>query len=230
MPERDTGNNSQYRIFLVEDHPIFRLGLRDLIEQESAFHICGESDNIGSAWNMITNNLPDMVIIDISLTGRSGLELTKQLKDEYPELPTLVLSMHEESIYAERALKVGARGYIMKHETVNLLVDAINAVRAGKVYLSDKMTSEILVKMVGGTTKSPLPLECLTNRELEVFERIGGGLTTREISEQLNLSPKTIGTYRERIKEKLNIRNSSELSQRAVQWVEQRHTQSPSDS
>ncbi len=228
MPDKDI--NDKYRIFLVEDHPIFRLGLRDLIEQESTFHVCGESDNIGLAWNMITGNLPDMVIIDISLVGRSGLELTKQLKDEYPELPTIVLSMHEESIYAERALQVGARGYIMKHEAVNLIVDAINSVRAGKVFLSDKMTSEILVKMVGGTSKSPLPLECLTNRELEVFEMIGRGLTTREISEQLNLSAKTIGTYRERIKEKLNIRNSSELSHRAVQWVEQRHAPSQAGS
>ncbi len=230
MPERDMANNNKYRIFLVEDHPIFRRGLRDLIEQEGTFHVCGESDNIGSAWNMITSNLPDMVIIDISLVGRSGLELTKQLKDEYPALPTIVLSMHEESIYAERALQVGARGYIMKHEAVDLIVDAINSVRAGKVFLSDKMTSEILVKMVGGTSKSALPLECLTNREIEVFEMIGRGLTTREISEQLKLSAKTIGTYRERIKEKLNIRNSSELSQRAVQWVEQRHTPSQSDS
>ena len=230
MPERDIRKNNQFRIFLVEDHPIFRLGLRDLIEQESTFHVCGEADNIGLAWKMITNDLPDMVIIDISLAGRSGLELTKQLKDEYPELPTLVLSMHEESIYAERALQVGARGYIMKHEAVDLIVNAINSVRAGKVFLSDKMTSEILVKMVGGTSKGSLPLECLTNRELEVFEMIGRGLTTKEISEQLNLSAKTIGTYRERIKEKLNIRNSSELSQRAVQWVEQRHTHNQADS
>ena len=118
----------------------------------------------------------------------------------------------------------------MKHEAVDLIVDAINSVRAGKVFLSDKMTSEILVKMVGGTSKGSLPLECLTNRELEVFEMIGRGLTTKEISEQLNLSAKTIGTYRERIKEKLNIRNSSELSQRAVQWVEQRHTHNQADS
>ncbi len=229
MPGKNIKTDNKYQIFLVEDHPIFRRGLRDLIEQESAFHVCGEADNIGKAWDMITSNLPDMVIIDISLDGRSGLELTKQLKDEYPGLQTLVLSMHEESIYAERALQVGARGYIMKHEAINLIVDAINAVRAGKVFLSDKMTSEILVKMVGGTSKSSLPLECLTNRELEVFELIGQGSTTREISEHLNLSTKTIGTYRERIKEKLNLRNSAELYQRAVQWIEQRHTQNPAD-
>ena len=229
MPDSNIDTTPKFKIFLVEDHPIFRLGLRDLIEQEETFHVCGEADNVGTAWNMITKTLPDMVIIDISLVGRSGLELTKQLKDEYPNLPTLVLSMHEESIYAERALQVGARGYIMKHEAVDLIVDAINSVRKGKVFLSPKMTSEVLVKMVGGSTKSTLPLESLTNRELEVFEMIGRGLTTREISDQLILSAKTIGTYRERIKEKLKIRNSSELSQRAVQWVEQRHTQGQTD-
>ena len=222
--------NKQVRIFLVEDHPIFRLGLRELIEQESTFMVCGEADNIGSAWNLITNNLPDLVIIDISLVGRSGLELTKLLKDEHPELPTLMLSMHEESIYAERALQAGARGYIMKHEAADLIVDAITNVCAGKVYLSAKMTSEILYKMVGGSTKSTLPVECLTNRELEVFEMIGRGLSTREVSEKLCLSAKTIGTYRERIKEKLKIRNSSELTQRAVQWVEQRNDRTHPDS
>lgn len=221
----DSNNQKSFSIFLVEDHPIFRRGLRDLIEQDGSFQVCGEADNIGEAWNMITKSLPDMVIIDISLTGRNGLELTKQLKDEYPELPTLVLSMHEESVYAERALQVGARGYIMKHEAVNSIIEAINSVRSGKVFLSDRITSEILVKMVGGGSRSALPLESLTNRELEVFELIGRGMTTREISDQLSLSAKTIGTYRERIKEKLKIRNSSELSQRAVQWVEQRVSQ-----
>lgn len=220
-------NNEQINIFLVEDHPIFRLGLRDLIEQEATFNVCGEAESVGAAWNKINSNLPDLVIVDISLAGRSGLELTKLLKSEYPELPTLVLSMHEEALYAERALQAGARGYIMKHETTDLIVDAIHVVRSGKVYLSPKMTSEMLHKIVGGSSKGPLPQQCLTNRELEVFEMIGCGLTTREASERLCLSAKTIGTYRERIKEKLNIRNSSELSQRAVQWVEQRNSRAP---
>lgn len=214
-------NGERVEIFLVEDHPIFRLGLRDLIEQETGFHVCGEAKSIGSAWNMIRANLPDLVIIDISLVGRNGLELAKLLKDEYPELPTLMLSMHEEALYAERALQAGARGYIMKHETADLIIDAIHVVRSGKVYLSSKMTNEVLHKIVGGSNKGPLPQQCLTNRELEVFEMIGSGLSTREASERLCLSVKTIGTYRERIKAKLNLRNSSELSQRAVQWIEQ---------
>ncbi len=216
-----TDAKAQIRVFLVEDHPVFRLGLRELIEQELDLHVCGEAENVGTAWDKITRSNPDLAIIDISLVGRSGLELVKQLKDECPELPTLVLSMHEESLYAERALQAGARGYIMKHETADLIVDAIRKVRSGEVYLSAKMTSEILYKMVGGTSKGPLPQQCLTNRELEVFEMVGRGLTTREISNRLCLSAKTVGTYRERIKEKLKLRNASELTHRAVQWVEQ---------
>lgn len=222
-------NRAPYEIFLVEDHPIFRLGLRDLIEQVDGLHICGEADNIGDAWNKIVRTPPDMVIVDISLIGRSGLELTKQLSDEYPEIPAIVLSMHEDSIYAERALQVGARGFVMKHEAINCIVDAINTVRSGKVFLSATMTSELLIKMVGGAPKGSAPMEILTNRELEVFELIGRGMTTREISDQLSLSAKTIGTYRERIKEKLHLRNSSELSQRAVQWVEQGASRPASD-
>lgn len=222
-------NGNRVNIFLVEDHPIFRLGLRDLIEQEAGFYVCGEAENVGSAWNKIRADLPDLVIIDISLAGRNGLELTKLLKNEYPELPTLMLSMHEEALYAERALQAGARGYIMKHETADLIIDAIHVVRSGKVYLSPKMTSEVLHKIVGGSNKGPLPQQCLTNRELEVFEMIGNGLSTREASERLCLSVKTIGTYRERIKTKLNLRNSSELSYRAVQWIEQRNDRGSED-
>jgi DNA-binding NarL/FixJ family response regulator len=222
MPEfTAAGSKDHIRVFLVEDHPIFRLGLRELIEQELDLRVCGEGENIGSAWDRIVRSKPDLVIIDISLVGRSGLELVKQLKNEFPEMPTLVLSMHEESLYAERALQAGARGYIMKHETADLIVDAIRKVCRGEVYLSAKMTSSILFKMVGGASRGPLPEQCLTNRELEVFELIGKGLTTQEISGRLCLSAKTVGTYRERIKEKMELRNASELAQRAVQWVEQ---------
>ncbi len=222
MPEQPTSpGRAGIKVFLVEDHPIFRLGLRELIEQELDLQVCGEAENIGTAWEKISRTPPDLAIIDISLAGRSGLELVKQLKDELPDLPTLVLSMHEEALYAERALQAGARGYIMKHETSDLIVDAIRRVCRGEVYLSEKMTSNILFKMVGGTAKGPLPEQCLTNRELEVFEMIGRGLTTQEVSRRLCLSAKTVGTYRERIKEKMQLRNASELTQRAVQWVEQ---------
>ncbi|MDY6850170.1 MAG: response regulator transcription factor [Thermodesulfobacteriota bacterium] len=208
------------KILLVEDHPVFRLGLRELIEQEPDLLVCGEAKNVGEGWEQVSREQPDLVIVDISLDGRNGLELVKQLKKQIPQLPALVLSMYEESLYAERALQAGARGYIMKHETADLIIDVIRKVCAGEVYLSAKMTSEILAKMAGGT-HSQSPHQCLTSRELEVFEMIGHGLTTKEISTKLCLSTKTIGTYRERIKEKLNLRNTSALSHRAVQWVEQ---------
>ncbi len=216
------------RVFLVEDHPVFRLGLRELIEQEPDLQVCGEAKNVGEGWERVNRERPDLVIVDISLEGRNGLELVKQFKDQDPDLPTLVLSMHEESLYAERALQAGARGYIMKDETADLIIDAIRKVHAGEVYLSAKMTGEMLYKMVGGSTRSLLPHQALTNRELEVFEMIGRGRTTKEISDKLCLSAKTIGTYRERIKEKLNLRNASELSHRAVQWVEQEGSRDPS--
>lgn len=214
-------DGAKTRVFLVEDHPVFRLGLKELIDQEADLQVCGEAQGVGEAWEQVDRLRPDLVVVDISLTGRSGLELVKQIKDQIPNLPTLVLSMHEESLYAERALQAGARGYIMKHETSELIVDAIRRVCRGEVYLSGKMTSTILYKMVGGASKGLLPQECLTNRELEVFEMIGKGLTTQEISRRLCLSAKTVGTYRERIKEKLQLSNASELAQRAVQWVEQ---------
>lgn len=221
MAESTTSDKKPIRVFLVEDHPVFRLGLRELIEQELDLQVCGEAENIGTAWDRIVRIRPDLVVVDISLVGRSGLELVKQLKDEFAEMPTLVLSMHEEALYAERSLQAGARGYIMKHETSDLIVDAIRKVCSGGVYLSAKVTNNILYKMVGGPAKGPLPQQCLTNRELEVFEMIGRGLTTQEISKRLCLSAKTVGTYRERIKEKMQLRNASELAQRAVQWVEQ---------
>lgn len=217
----DDNNVKTIRVFLVEDHPVFRLGLRELIEQEPDLLVCGEAKSVGEGWEGVSRKRPDVVIVDISLEGRNGLELVKQLQEQMPGLPSLVLSMHEEALYAERALQAGARGYIMKHETADLIIDAIRRVHAGEVCLSAKMTSEMLCKMVGGGSRGPLPHQCLTNRELEVFEMIGRGLTTKAISDKLCLSAKTISTYRERIKDKLNLRNASELSHRAVQWVEQ---------
>jgi len=224
---RETDQQATIKVFLVEDHPVFRLGLRELIEQEPDLKVCGEAKSVGEGWEKIARSRPDLVIIDISLEGRNGLELVKQLKDQSPELPTLVLSMHEETLYAERSLRAGARGYIMKDEASELVVDAIRKVCSGEIYLSARMTKVMLSKMVGGPAGQAEPEQCLTNRELEVFELIGTGLTTQEISERLCLSAKTIGTYRERIKEKLGLRNASELTQRGVQWVEQRQLRDP---
>lgn len=209
------------RIYLVEDHPIFRLGLKELIEQEEDLAVCGEAEEIAEALVGIEAEKPDMVIVDVALKGRNGLDLVKTLEEIRPSLPILVLSMHEESIYAERAIRAGALGFIMKHETADKIITAVRSVLAGNVYLSDRMKTVLIGKLARKGAAEPLAPEAqLTDREIEVFEMMGRGMTTKEISDALYLSPKTIGTYRERIKEKLGHRNAVEMQRHAVQWVE----------
>ncbi|GAB4257611.1 MAG: response regulator transcription factor [Deferrisomatales bacterium] len=210
------------RIYLVEDHPIFRLGLRELIDEEADLQVCGETDDVGRALAEIGALRPDVVIVDIGLKGRSGLDLIKEVRDRYGDgVPTLVLSMYDEALYAERSLHAGARGYIMKQEAAESIVQALRCVLRGKVYLSENVVGQLVGKMVGrpqGADQSPV--ERLTDRELEVFRLIGRGRTTREIAATLHLSTKTIGTYRERIKEKLGLKNAAELVRHAVHWIE----------
>ncbi|MEW6486538.1 MAG: response regulator transcription factor [Thermodesulfobacteriota bacterium] len=209
------------RIFVVEDHPIFRLGLRELLEEESDFIVCGEADDIGSALEEIARTSPDLVIVDLSLKGRSGIDLLRDLRARYRDLPLLVLSMYDEALYAERALAAGARGYIMKQETSDSIVHAVRRVLEGKVYLSERVVGDLVGKLLhgggpGGGPGDRSPLERLTDRELEVFRLIGKGCTTGDIAERLHLSAKTIGTYRERIKEKLRLKNAAELTLHAI--------------
>jgi DNA-binding NarL/FixJ family response regulator len=211
----------EMKIYLVEDHPIFRRGLSDLIENEADLTVTGGAEDIGTAWKEIQEDIPDVILVDISLKGRNGLELVKMICDWKPELPILVISTHEENLYAERSLRAGARGYIMKHEAAEKVIEGIRQVAPGGVYLSSRMASTILAKSVGHAKANTIsPEESLSDRELQVFELFGTGLGTKEISVSLNLSAKTIGTYRERIKEKLSLKNSSELLRRAVNWVE----------
>lgn len=211
------------RVFLVEDHPIFRRGLCDLLEEEEDLEVCGEAEDVGSALEGIGRTRPDVVLVDISLKGRSGLELVKTLNGTDPDLPILMISTHEESLYAERSLRAGARGYVMKHETADSIVAAVRGVVAGNVWVSRRVASTLLARSVGETiAPTAPPEERLSDRELEVFALFGQGLTTQEVSDQLSLSPKTIGTYRDRIKEKLGLRNASELLRDAVHWLEQR--------
>ena len=208
------------RIMIVEDHPIFRLGLSELINQEDDLFVCGEAEDIIKAGNDIKTLKPDMVIVDISLKGRSGIELVKDINKNFKSMPVLVLSMHDESIYAERALVAGAKGYIMKQEASESIIKAIRCVLGGKIYASESIMGNILNKFVGQPNMKDKPaVERLTDRELEVFQFAGQGLTTKEIADRLNLSKKTIGTYRERIKEKLGLKNSAELIRFAVHWV-----------
>lgn len=214
------------RIFIVEDHAIFRMGLSELINQEDDLQVIGGVDNIDAALTEVVEVLPDLLIVDITLQGKNGIELIHALHEKLPELPMLVLSMHSESLYAERAFQAGAKGYIMKQEASDSVVDAIRTVLKGEVFASQHFLGSILNKFIGKNqnSNSMTPEMALAKRELEVFELIGQGLSTKDIAERLHLSVKTIGTYRERIKEKLHLKHGTELVKQAVRWVENDET------
>ncbi|MCP4747382.1 MAG: response regulator transcription factor [Desulfobacteraceae bacterium] len=205
------------KILIVEDHPIFRWGLSELINQEKDLLVCGQAEDSSQAWKAIDDLCPDLIIADITLQDSDGIELVKEITSKFHDLPVLILSMHDEFLYAEHALKAGARGYIMKEEAMELVVTAIRQVLDGKIYLSEKVKEHILESMTErAADKNKSPINRLTDREMEVFRFIGKGFSTREIADRLNLSIKTIGTYRERIKEKLNIKHANELVRCAV--------------
>jgi DNA-binding NarL/FixJ family response regulator len=208
-------------VFLVDDHPLVREHLTALIQHEADLQVCGAAADAPTALSLISRQVPDLVILDISLKRSNGLELIKSLKEMWPKLPVLVLSMHDEMLYAERSLRAGALGYITKEEaTVNVL-SAIRKVLRGQVYLSDRMAGRMMKRMVGGVAKEGgSPLEVLTDRELEVFQMLGRGLGTRQIAEELRLGIKTVESYRARIKEKLQLEDGNQLLQHAIQWVQ----------
>lgn len=209
------------RVFVVDDHSIVRQGIIQLINQEDDFEVCGEAEDAHQAMDGVRETKPDVVLVDLTLKDTSGLELIKNFKSLYEEMPMLVLSMHDESLYAERVLRAGARGYIMKQEATENVMVAMRQVLGGQVYVSPNIASKILHALVDGPGKGGgSPLDRLSDRELEVFQMIGRGISTREIAEKLFLSIKTVETYRAHIKEKLNLKNATELVQRAVQWVQ----------
>lgn len=212
-------NDKKTAVVIVEDHPMFRERLAELINREPDLKVCGEADNIRDGFDLITRGGAEVAIVDITLQGSSGLELLKNLKAAGVELPVLVLSMHDEALYAERVLRAGARGYITKSEASAKIMTALRQVLAGEIYLSSKMATKMLGQIAGGS-ESAIGLDRLTDRELEVFNLIGRGLTTREISEALNLGAATVETYRSRIKEKLQVENGARLQQEALRWVE----------
>ena len=210
------------RVLLVDDHPILRRGLVQLINAEPDLVVCGEAEDAPKAFEAAGVCQPDVAIIDISLKSGNGIELIKNLKARYPDLPTLVLSMHDESLYAERALRAGSLGYIMKEEAIEQVLVAIRHVLNGEVFLSEKMKSRMLQTLALGRQKvATSPLEQLTDRELQVFRLIGEGHSTRQIAAELHLSIRTVEAYREYIKTKLNLRNATELMQHAFHWVHQ---------
>src|SRR5579863_5229045 len=206
-------------VFLVDDHPVVRQGLTLLINQESDLMVCGQAGDMHSAISEIRDTKPDIVIMDISLDGPDGLELLKQVRLRSPRLPVLILSMHDESIYAERALRAGANGYIMKAEATEKVMVALRRILSGEIYVSDRIANSMLQHYVRGADLSDhSPVSDLTDRELEVFRLIGKGQGTRQIADALHLSVKTVETHQSHIKEKLCLRTGRELVQHAVQW------------
>jgi len=213
--------NGRSRVLLIDDHAILRQGLAQLINQEPDMMVCGEAEEAPKGFEAVGVLKPDVAVVDISLKGGNGLELIKNIKASHPTLPILVLSMHDESLYAERAFRAGARGYVMKQEASESVVQAIRQVLSGGIYASRRVTENILTRFIEGTGEpSESPLKELTDREIEVFQLIGEGLSISEIGQRLHLSVKTIGTYRERLKEKLNLKNATELLRYALNWVE----------
>jgi len=207
-----------FNVVLVEDHPMFREQLAHLIDKEPAMTVCGQADNVHDALQLIELKNPDIAIVDLTLKGPSGLELIKDLKAKEIDVPVLVLSMHDEALYAERVLKAGARGYITKNEISKEVMTAIYAVLRGEIYLPARIASRILESVAIGR-KNDNGVDQLTDRELEVFELIGHGRSTREISNQLHLGVSTVDTYRARIKTRLHLENSSQLCHEAIRWV-----------
>jgi DNA-binding NarL/FixJ family response regulator len=211
---------SKRQVLIVDDHPVVRQGLSQLIDQEADLHVCGHAEDAYQAVQAVKQLKPDMVIVDISLKDTSGMDLIRDIKVRYPSLPVLTLSMHDESLYAERALRAGAKGYIMKQEATEQVVTAIRRVLAGQIYVSDSMAAKMVSKLATGAAPlSASPIESLSDRELEVFRLIGEGHKTRDVADKLHLSVKTIETYRAHIKEKLGFKDGNELFRFAVEWV-----------
>lgn len=211
-------------ILLVDDHPLMRKGLALTIESEPDLRVIGQAASAEEALDEIEKLKPDVAIVDVSLPGMSGVELIKHLQALQPNLLILVVSRHDESLYAERVVRAGARGYVMKLEADEVIVKAIRQVISGGVYVSDDIKERLVLSMMSGQPVGQTPLELLSDRELEVFELTGQGMGTRDIAERLHLSVKTVESYRARIKSKLNLNTAAELMQHAVQWVDSERT------
>jgi DNA-binding NarL/FixJ family response regulator len=211
----------RFKILIVDDHPILRKGLGMVIDQEQDLVVIGEAEDAQGALEMIDTLNPDLVIVDLALPGVDGIELIKTMKLKYRDLPALVVSMHDESLFAERALRAGARGYIMKQEAVEKVLVAIRKVLKGEIFVSDKTTTKMIETLISGDSKGmSTPLDLLSNREMTVFRMIGQGFKTSQIADKLHLSVKTIESYRSHIKEKLKLPTGTDLMKCAIQWVQ----------
>ena len=208
------------KILLVDDHPLLRTGLALTLDDEPDFQVVGQAADAEEALDVVDRLDPDLVVVDLSLPGMGGLELVKHLQTIRPQTRTLVVSRHDESLYAERAVRAGARGYVSKLEAGEKIVEAVRAVIRGGIYLSEDVKDKMLFAAAAGRDPMASPLEVLSDRELEVFEMTGRGVETKEVAERLHLSVKTVESYRARIKTKLGLTNSTELIAHAVRWVE----------
>jgi len=212
-------NKPQSRIYLVDDHPLVREWLTNLIDQQPDLSVCGEADTAESAIRGIEASRPDVAIVDLALNDGSGLDVVKHIRNSELQTAVIVLSMHEERLYAERALRAGARAYVMKRETTSNIIAAIHEVLAGKIHVSPQVAANLAEKFVDGKMRAPRsPVEQLSDRELEVFQMLGQGLETRRIAQILGVSIKTVQAYCARIKEKLDLANATELLREAVRW------------
>jgi DNA-binding NarL/FixJ family response regulator len=224
MTAKKKSTQPKLHVLIVDDHPMMRQGLAQLINSEPDLAVCCEAGTAGQALDCITAGAPDLMLVDITLPDKNGLELIKDIQSLHPELPMLVVSMHDESLYAERVLRAGGRGYIMKQEGGKKIMEAIRQVLRGQIYVSEKMSAKILETFSGRRSEAgSSPVGKLTDREFEVFELIGRGTSTREIAQKLHLSPKTVEVHRLHIKEKLQLSHASELVLHAVRWVESQH-------
>jgi DNA-binding NarL/FixJ family response regulator len=226
MPEpKSNKSKDKARILLVDDHAVVRFGIAQLINRQEDLTVCGEEEDASRAMSAIQLLKPDLVIADISLKDSSGLELMRNVKAQYPKMSVLVISAHEESVYAEIAFRAGAVGYLMKGEALNKVLTAIRQVLAGSIYVSESLAAKMLQKQIRGQTEAVAsPVENLSDRELEVLQLIGRWKGTRQIAQELHLSVKTIEYYREQIKRKLGLKSATELSQYATTWVEREAT------
>lgn len=207
------------RVFVVDDHPIVRQGLALLINREPDLTVCGEAEDAPAAIQSVAMAKPDILVVDISLNGPDGLDLLKDIRIRYPQLPVLILSMHDESIYAERALRAGAQGYIMKQEATEKVLVALRRILNHEIYVSERIANRMLQRYIGSpSVGKPSSIADLTDRELEVFRLIGEGHSTRRIAEELHISVKTVESYQAHIKDKLSLRSARELVQHAIQW------------
>jgi DNA-binding NarL/FixJ family response regulator len=225
-----TNKSKATQVVVIDDHPILRQGISQLINQERDLAVCGEAGDVPSGLRFLEAHKCDIILLDISLNGKSGIEFLKDIKVQHPKIPVIILSMHDENIYASRALRAGASGYIMKQAAAEKVIEAIRTVLKGEVYLSEKMKAKILNQLVAGkTTTFTSPIEQLSDRELEVFTLLGQGHGTRAISEKLHLSVKTVESHRAHIKEKLKLKSAMELIHNAIHWAQSENLQSKKD-